>query len=137
MSFQTFSLLLFSRCHVQLFVTPWTAAHKAYLSFTISPSLPKFMSLNPWCHRTISSVIPFSFYPQSFPASESFPASGSFPVSQLFAAGRQSIGASASASVLPVSLQGWFPFRLTGLIALLSKELLRVFSTFFEKYNVM
>ena len=62
-----------------------------------------------------------SFCPQSFPAS------GLFPMSQLFAAGGQSIGASASASILPMNIQGWFPLGLSGLI-LLSKGLLRVFS---------
>ena len=66
-----------------------------------------------WCHPTISSfVVPFSSYLQSFPAS------GSFPMSWLFSSGGQSIGASVSASVLPVNVQGWFPLRLTGLISL-------------------
>ena len=76
-----------------------------------------------WCHPTISSsVIPFSSRLQSFPAS------GSFPVSQFFASGGQSIGASASAAVLPMNIQGWFPLGLTGLISLQSKGLSRVFS---------
>ena len=76
-----------------------------------------------WCHPTISSsVIPFSSCPQSFPASRSF------PMSQLFAWGGQSIGISASASVLPMNIQGWFPLALTGLISLQSKQLSRVFS---------
>ena len=75
-----------------------------------------------WCHPTISSsVTPFSSGPQSFPSS------GSFPVSWLFALGDQSIGASASALVLSMNIQDWFPSGLTGLI-LLSKGLLRVFS---------
>ena len=75
-----------------------------------------------WCHPTISSsVVPFSSCPQSFPAS------GSFPVSWLFASGDQSIGASASASVLPMNNQGWFPLELTGWISLRSKGLSRVF----------
>ena len=65
--------------HVQLFVTPWTAACQAPLSLTISWSLPKFMSIALWYHPTISSsVAPFSFCLQSFPAS------GSFPMSQVF-----------------------------------------------------
>ena len=64
-----------------------------------------------------------SFCPQSFPASELF------PVSQLFASGGQSIGASASASVLPMNIQGWFPLGLSGLTSLLSKGLLRIFSS--------
>ena len=76
-----------------------------------------------WCLPTISSSIaPFSSCPQSFPASRSF------PMSQLFTSGGQIIGASASASVLPMNIQGWFPLGLTGLISLQSKELSRVFS---------
>ena len=76
-----------------------------------------------WCHPTISSsVIPFSSCLQSFPAS------GSFPVSQFFASGGQSIIASASASVLPVNIQDWFPLGLTGLISLQSRGLSRFFS---------
>ena len=79
--------------------------------------------LNRWCHPTISSfVIPFSSCPQSFPAS------GSFQMSQLFASGGQSIGVSASASVLPMNIQDWFPLGLTGWISLQSKGLSRVFS---------
>ena len=80
--------------------------------------------LSQWCHPTISSsVVPFSFCPQSFPAS------GSFPMSRLFQSGAQSIGVSASASVLLMNTQGWFPLGLTGLISLLSKGLSRVFSS--------
>ena len=76
-----------------------------------------------WCHPTIlSSVAPLSYYPQSFLPS------GSFPVNQLFASGGESIGASASASVLPMNIQDWFSVRLTGLISLQSKGLSRVFS---------
>ena len=76
-----------------------------------------------WCHPAISSsVIPFSSWPQSLPAS------GSFPVSQLFAWGGQSIGVSASTSVLPMNTQDWSPLRCTGWISLQSKGLLRVFS---------
>ena len=84
---------------------------------------PNSCPLSQWCHPTISSsVIPFSSCPQSFPTSESF------PMSQLFASGDQSTGVSVSASVLPVSIQGWFPLGLTSLISLQSKELSRVFS---------
>ena len=76
-----------------------------------------------WCHPTISSsVIPFSSCLQSFPAS------GSFQMSQLFASCCQSIGVSASTSVLPVNIQDWFPLGWTGWISLLSKGLSRVFS---------
>ena len=80
--------------------------------------------LNQWCHPTISSsVIPFSSHLQSFPAS------GSFQMSQFFPSGGQSIRASASASVLPMNIQDWFPLGWTGWISLLSKGLSRVFST--------
>ena len=76
-----------------------------------------------WCHSTISSsVVPFSFRLQSFPAS------GSFPMSQFFASGGQSIGVSASVSFLPMNIQGWFPLGLTGWISLQSKGLSRVSS---------
>ena len=76
-----------------------------------------------WCHPAISSsVVPFSSCPQSLPAS------GSFPVSQLFTWGGQSIGVSASASLLPMNTQDWSPLGWTGWISLQSKGLSRVFS---------
>ena len=79
--------------------------------------------LSQWCHPTISSsVVPFSSCLQSFPAS------GSFQMSQLFTSGGQTIGVSASASVLPVNIQGWFPLGQTGWISLQSKRLSRVVS---------
>ena len=79
--------------------------------------------LSQWCHPTISSsVIPFSSCLQSFQAS------GSFPMSQFFTSGGQSIGVSASASVLPMNTQDWFPLGWTGWISLQSKGLTRVFS---------
>ena len=103
--------------HVWLFATPWIAACQASLSITVSQSLLKHVSIE-WYHSTISSpVVPFSSCLQSFLAS------GSFPMSQLFVSGSQSIGVSASASVLPVNIQGWFPLGLTGLISLQSKWL--------------
>ena len=75
-----------------------------------------------WCHPTISSsVMTFSLFLQSFPASESF------PVSWLFALGGRSIG--TSTTVLPMNIQSWFPLGLTGLISLQCKELSRVFSS--------
>ena len=78
--------------------------------------------LSQWCHPTISSsVVCFSCF-------QYFPASGSFQMSQLFTSGGQTIGVSASASVLPVTIQEWFPSGLTGWISLLSKGLSRVFS---------
>ena len=77
-----------------------------------------------WWHPTISSsVVPFSSCLQCFPAS------GSFPMSQLFASGGQRIGVSASASVLSMNIQDWFPLGLTSLISLLSRRLSRVFSS--------
>ena len=76
-----------------------------------------------WCHTTVSSsVIPFS-------SLQSFPASRSFQMSQFFASGDQSIGASASASALPMNIQDWFLLGLTGLISLQSKRLSSIFST--------
>ena len=79
--------------------------------------------LSQWCHPTISSsVVPFSFCLQSFPASQSF------LMNRLFAADGQSIGASASASVLPMNIQDWFPLGWTDWISLQSKGLSRVFS---------
>ena len=84
-----------------------------------------------WCHPAIPSwVIPFSSRLQSFPAS------GSFPMSRFFASGGQSIGASASASVLPMNIQDWFPLGWTGWTSLLSKGLSRVFSNItVQKYQ--
>ena len=88
------------------------------LTFTVSQSLPKFMS--------IRSMMP-SNYPilchHLSPCPQSFPESGIFPVNQLFTSGGQSIGASASASILPMNIQGWFPLGLTGLMSLVSKGL--------------
>ena len=80
--------------------------------------------LSQWCYPgTSSSVTLFFFHPQSFPTS------ASLPMSQLFASGDQRIGTSASASVLPMNIQGWFPLGLTALIAMQSKGLSRVFSS--------
>ena len=84
---------------------------------------PNPRPLSRLCHPTISSsVVPFSSYPQSFPAS------GSFPMSKLFASGGQSIWVSASTSVLPMHTQDWSPLGWTGWISLQSKGLSRVFS---------
>ena len=106
--------------HVQLFATPRTEACQASLSFTISWSLLKLMSIElvmPSNHLIL--VVPLS---SCFP---SFPASGPF-LMKLFASGGQSIG--ASSLVLPVNIQDWFPLGLTGLISLLFKRLSRIFS---------
>ena len=107
---------------VQLFATPWTAAHQASLSFTISWTLLKLMSIErQWCHLTVlSCVVPFCL--------QSSPASGSFPLSWLFVSGGQRIRDSASASVLPMSIQDWFPLEWASWISLLSKGPSRVFS---------
>ena len=99
-----------------------------------SPTPGVYSNLYPlsrWCHLSISfSVVPFSSCLQSFPAS------GSFSVSQFFASGGQSIGVSASASVLPMNTQDWFPLGRTGWISLLSKRLSRVFSnTIVQKHQ--
>ena len=107
--------------HVRLFVTPYTEARQSSLSSTNAQSLLKPMSIESVMHPSISSsVISFSFCLQSIPPS------GSFPMNQLFASGGQSIG--ASASVLPMNIQDWFPLGLTGLISLQSKGLSSVFS---------
>ena len=79
---------------------------------------PNSCPLSRWCHPAISSsIVPFSSCPQSFPAS------GSFPMSQLFTTGGQSIGVSASTSVLPMNTQDWSPLGWTGWISLQSKGL--------------
>ena len=84
---------------------------------------PNPCPLSQWCHPTISSsVVPFSFCLQSFSLS------GSFPMSQFFASSGQSIGVSASASVLPVNIQDWYPLGWPSWISLQSKGLSRVFS---------
>ena len=85
--------------------------------------------LSRWCHPSISSVVPFSSHLQSFPAS------GSFLMSQFFTSGWQSIGVSASASVLPMNIQVWFPLGCTGWISLQSKRLSRVFNTTVQKHK--
>ena len=91
--------------------------------FPVLHHLSNSCPLSLWCYPTIlSSAVPFSFCFQSLPAS------GSFSMSQLLTSGGQSIGASASASVLPMNIQGRFPLGLTGLISLQSKGLSRVFS---------
>ena len=118
------SLVVQSLSGVQLFGIPWTAAHQASLSFTISQSLLKLMSLEvvmPLNHLILCH--PLLLLPSVFPSIKVF------PMSQLFASGGQSIGASASASFLPMNIQGWFPLGWTGWISLQSKGLLRVLSS--------
>ena len=128
--------------HVWLFAAPWIIAHQTSLSSVQFSRSVVSDSLQPhglqharppcpspthgacsdscpssqWYHPTISSsVVPFSSCLQSFPAS------GSFPISQFFASGGQSIGTSASTSVLPMNIQDWFPLGLTSLISFQSK----------------
>ena len=117
-------LLLFSCPVMSDSETPWTTAYQASLSLTI-PLTQSSCPLSWWCHPATSSSSDAlcSFCPQSFPAS------GTFPVSQLFTPSDQNTGISASASVLSMSTQGWFPLGLTGLISLLSKGLSGVFSS--------
>ena len=121
--------------------TWWTTAHQASLSFTISWSLLKFMSIESVMLMLSTHLIlccSLLLLPSIFPsigsqrvrldwATSLFPASRSFLESSLFASGGQSIGVSASASVLPMNIQDWFPLGLIGLILLLSKGLSRVF----------
>ena len=108
---------------VWLFATLWTAACHISLSSPSPGVCSNSRSLSWWFHPTISSsVIPFSSCRQSFPSS------GSFPVSQFFPSDGQSIGVSASASVLPMNIWGSFPLGLSGLISLQSKGLWKVFS---------
>ena len=110
-----------SLSHVRLFATLWTAACQASLEAWRCPTPRAYSNscpLSRWCHPTISSsVIPFSFCLQSFTES------GSFQMSQFFASGGQSIGVSASTSVLPMNIQDWFPLGWTGWISLQSKGL--------------
>ena len=113
---------------VWLFVTLWAAACQASLSFTISGSLLKFMSIELAIQPSCPLFVPFSSCLQFFPAS------GFFLMSQLFTSDGHSIG--TSASVLLMNIQDWFPLGLTSLISLQSKGLSRVFSnTTFQKHQ--
>ena len=103
--------LLFTGSVISNSAAPWTAACQASLSFIISLSLLKLMSIESVMQSDHSSVVPCSSCLQSFQAS------GLFPISWLFTSGGQSIGASASASVPPMNIQDWFPSGLTGLIS--------------------
>ena len=116
--------LHFSRSVVSDSLHPHESQHARPPRPSSTPGVhPNSCALSQWCHPVVSSsVVPFSSCLQSVPAS------GSFPMSQLFSWGGQSTGVSASASVLPMNIQGWFPLGLTGLISLQSKGLSRVFS---------
>ena len=112
------------------FVTPWTAVCQIALSFTISRVGSKSCPLSRWRYLTISSsVTSVSFCLQSFPACRSF------PMNWLFASGGQSVG--ASASVLSMNIQGWFPLGLTNLISFPSNGLSRVFSSTSLKASIL
>ena len=114
-----------SLSRIRLFVTPWITARQAPCPSPTPGVYSNSCPSSPWCHPAISSsVIPFSSCPQSLPASGSFPES----TLQLFTWGGQSIGVSASASVLPMNTQDWSPLGWTGWISLQSKGLSRVFS---------
>ena len=112
-------LLLFSCQFVSDSLQPHGLQHTRLLHLSLSPGVcSNSCPLSWWCHPTISSSVePFSSCLQSFPAS------GSFPMSQFFTPGGQIIGASASASILPMNIQDWFPLGSTGLISLQSKHL--------------
>ena len=117
-SFYPFSLLLlFSRLVVSYSLQPHELQHTKLPCLSLAPRVcSNSCLLSRWHQPTISSsVASFSSCPQSFPTS------GSFPLSRLFSSGGQIIGASALASVLPMSSQSWFLLRLTSLISLLSK----------------
>ena len=118
-----FSSVQFSHLVVSSFLWPHGLQHVRPPCSSPTPGVyPNSCSLSWWCHPTISfSVVLFSC-PQSYPAS------GSFQMSQLFASGAQSIGISASVSILPMNTQDWSPLGWTGWISLQSKGLWRVFS---------
>ena len=131
-------MLLFSHSVTSDSLQPTGLQQARPLCPSPSPKVcPSSCSLHRWCCPAISSFNAlFSFCPQSFPASI-------FPMSQLFAWDDQNTGVSALASVLPMSIQGWFPLRLTGLFSLLSKGISGVFySTVFifikhMQYNII
>ena len=120
-----FSSVQFSRSVMSHSLRPHESQHARPPCPPPTPGVhPNSCASSRWCHPAISSsVVPFSSCPQSLPASESF------PMSQLFTWGGQSIGVSASASVLPMNTQDWSRLEWTGWISLQSKGLSRVFSS--------
>ena len=109
--------------HIRLFATPWTAAHQAFLPITNSQSLLKLMSMESvMSSNHLILCRPLLLTPSFFPSIRFF------PMSQLFASHGQSIGVSASASVLPMNIQDWSAFGWTGWTSLQSKWFSRVFS---------
>ena len=112
-----------SLSHVRLFATPWTAAYQLPCPSPTPGACSNLHKSSQWYPPVISSsVVPFSSCLQSFAAS------GSLPLSRLFELDGQSTEASASASVLPMNIQDWFPLGLTGWISFQSNGLSRVFS---------
>ena len=114
---------------VWLFATPWTTACQASLSIINTHGLfklPSIKSVMPSNHFILCRPLPSCL--------QSFPPSGSFPMCQFFASGGQSIGVSASASVLPMNIQDWLPLELTW-ISLLSNEFSGVFNTTVQKHQ--
>jgi len=140
-----FGSMIMTLPHISLYLTVWREISVTFVVAKSCPTLwphglqhtrlpcPSLLLESGQIHEHISNHLifcaPFSFCLQSFPAW------GSFPTSQLFVSGGQSIGASASSSVLPMNIQGWFPSGLTGVISLQSKELLRVFSSTIQKHQ--
>ena len=127
-----FSSVQFSRSVVSDSLRPHESQHTRPPCLPPTPGVhPDPRPLSQWCHPAISSsVVHFSSCPQSLPAS------GSFQMSQIFASGGQSIGVSASSSVLPMNIQDWFPLGWTDWISLQSKGLSRVSSnTTFKKHQ--
>ena len=119
-----------SLSHVQLFETPWTAAHQASLFITNSYRLLKLMSIE----SVMSSNHLILCHPLLL---QYFPAKGSFQISQFFASGGQSIGVSPLASVLPMNIQDWFPSGLIGCIVLQTKGLWRVLRHYSSKASTV
>ena len=128
-----FNSVHFSCSVVSDFLQPHGLQHARLPCPSPTPGVyPNSCPLSQWCHPTISpSVIPFSSHLQSFPAS------GSFQMSQLFTSGSQSIGVSASISVLPMNTQDWSPLGWTGWISLQSKGLSRVFQHHSSKPSIL
>ena len=128
----TFSSVQFSRSVVSDSLWPHEPQHARPPCPSPTPKVHSdSCPLSQWCHPAISSsVVPFSSCPQSFPAS------GSFQMSQFFTSGGQSIGVSASTSVLPMNTQDWSPLGWTDWVSLQSKGLSRIFSnTTFQKHR--
>ena len=112
-------------------MTPWAATCRTPRSFTISQSLLKLMSVESSLMLSNNLILcyPILFLPQSFLASRSL------PMSWLFASGGQSIGTSASAPVLPMNIQGWFPLGMTGLISCCPRDSQVFYSTTIQSIN--